>query len=214
MLLLTSFAALEALVDGSDTEVPATRRLADYLNASELPPDNRLLAPDDPPLENIPRIAGDASRAATILGFTKETVRNGSLEIYFTVAVRQAGSYSFRTHLLDANLQRGIEVMTNAQLQPGTHALRFRFFGRALHKIGHGPYTLRGILGEKLPDDGGAPGALEFYSKHYKTRAYSTAQFSNAVYDSPEKRARIRSLKQEIEQERRKSVTNQRLSTQ
>lgn len=189
-----------AQVDGSNTEVSAARRLTDYLKQSELPPDNRVLAPDDLPLQQLPRIPGDASAAATINGFSGERLHRGSLEVAFRVHVHVRGSYSFRTQLFAPD-RCGIEAMVNKKLSPGVHELRFRFFGRALRRCAPGSYTLAGILGEKLPDDG-VMGALPYYAQVYTTKVYPHAAFSDVVYDSPEKRAKIRALEREMREEK------------
>lgn len=193
--------SMSAQVDGSHTEVSAERRLADYLKQSEIPPDNRPLQADDLPLDQLPRIPGNASATATIIGFSSERMHQGSLEIAFRVQVKAGGSYSFRTQLF-ARDQCGIEAMVNKKLKPGQHELRFRFFGRALRRCASGKYTLPGILGEKLPDDGGTMGALAYYNKPYTTRSYRREDFSDAVYDSPEKRKKIRELEREVRQEK------------
>ena len=58
-------------------------------------------------------------------------------------------------------------------------------------------------LAEKLPDDGGAAGALAKFLKPHKTREYDLGQFTDKVWDSAEKRARIRELKKEIARDKK-----------
>ena len=207
IMLSSSFcllpANLPAQVDGSNTEVSAAVRLKDYLQAAELPPNLQVLRPGDAALAAVPTIPGDARQAAQVIRFLGEQVRAGSLEVVALVRVEVAGEYSFRTELKDMQ-GNTLRVMLNAKLAPGDQKIKFVFFGRAIRRhLRAGIFSLPGIVGEKLPDDGGAPGRLQYYAGEYRTQPHHAAQFSDKAWDSPEKRARIRALEREIAEERR-----------
>lgn len=190
-------------VDGSNTEVSAEIRLKDYLQAAEFPPEIQVVRPGDAALADLPTIPGDARSAAQILRFLGEQVRAGSLEVSALVQVKVAGEYSFRTDLMDMQ-GNTLRVMVNAKLQKGEQKIKFVFFGRAIRRHLHaGVFSLPGIVGEKLPDDTGAAGRLQYFAEEFRTQPHHAAQFSDKVWDAPAKRARIRALKREIADERR-----------
>jgi hypothetical protein len=192
-----------AQIDGSNTEVSAAQRLKDYLQAAEFPPNLQVLRAGDTALSQLPTIPGDARHAAEIVRFLGEQVRAGSLEVTALVRVHVAGEYSFRTDLRDTE-GNALRVMVNAKLNKGEQKVRFVFFGRAIRRhLRAGVFSLPGIVGEKLPDDGGSAGRLEYYANEYRTQPHHATQFSDKVWDAPEKKARIRALEREIAEERR-----------
>ncbi|GAB4436991.1 MAG: hypothetical protein OHK0011_20050 [Turneriella sp.] len=194
---------LAAQVDGANTEVSAAVRLKDYLQAAEFPPNLQVLRPGDAALPDVPTIPGDARQAAQIVRFLGEQVRAGSLEVFALVRVEITGEYSFRTDLRDAE-GNALRVTVNAKLNKGEQKIKFVFFGRAIRRnLRAGVFSLPGIVGEKLPDDGGLAGRLEYYATEYRTQPHHATQFSDRVWDAPEKRARIRALEREIAEERR-----------
>ncbi|HNA79872.1 MAG TPA: hypothetical protein PKY99_10485, partial [Turneriella sp.] len=181
----------------------AAVRLKDYLQVAEFPPGIQVVRPGDAALADVPTIPGDARQAAQVIRFLGEQVRAGSLEVVALVRVEVAGEYSFRTELKDMQ-GNTLRVMLNAKLAPGDQKIKFVFFGRAIRRhLRAGIFSLPGIVGEKLPDDGGAPGRLQYYAGEYRTQPHHAAQFSDKAWDSPEKRARIRALEREIAEERR-----------
>ncbi len=191
-------------VDGSNTEVSAQVRLKDYLAASEFPPGIQVVRPGDAALADLPTIPGDARQAAQVVRFLGEQVRAGSLEVVALLRVELPGEYSFRTDLKDMD-GNALRVMVNTKLNKGEQKVKFVFFGRAIRRnLRAGIFTLPGIVGEKLPDDGGLSGRLEYYPGEFRTQPHHIAQFSDKVWDSPQKRARIRALEREIAEERRK----------
>lgn len=201
--LCLPLAAVSALVDGSNTEVSAATRLKDYLQSTEFPPNLQVLQPGDLELPAIPTIPGDARHAAQIVRFVSEQVRAGSLEVVALVRVQLAGEYSFRTDLRDTD-GNALRTTVNVNLRQGEQKIRFVFFGRAIRRnLRAGVFSLPGIVGEKLPDDGGSAGRLEYYANEYRTQPHHAAQFSDKVWDAPQKRERIRALKREIAEERR-----------
>ena len=190
-------------VDGSNTEVSAEVRLKDYLQAAEFPPGIQVVRPGDAALADVPTIHGDARQAAQIVRFLGEQVRAGSLEVVALVRVNVAGDYSFRTDLKDMQ-GNALRVIVNARLNVGEQKIKFVFFGRAIRRNLHaGVFSLPGIVGEKLPDDGGAAGRLQYYAGEFRTQPHHSAQFSDKAWDSPAKRKRIRALEREIADERR-----------
>lgn len=207
IMLSSSFcllpANLPAQVDGSNTEVSAAVRLKDYLQAAEFPPNLQVLRPGDATLAAVPTIPGDARQAAQIVRFLGEQVRSGSLEVIALVRVQVAGEYSFRTDLRDTD-GNALRATVNVKLSKGEQKVRFVFFGRAIRRnLRAGVFSLPGIVGEKLPDDGGSAGRLDYYANEYRTQPHHVTQFSDKVWDAPEKRARIRALEREIAEERR-----------
>jgi len=195
---------LSAQVDGSNTEVSAAIRLKDYLRTAELPPNLQVLNPGDTPLAALPTIPGDAKESAEIVRVVGENMRAGSLQIVALVRIHQPGSYSFRTDLIDSQ-GKGLRTMVVKKLGKGARKIEFNFYGRAIRRhLSAGVFTVPGILGEKLPDDGGTAGKLTYYGVSYPTRPHHLSEFSDRVWDSPEKRAYIRALEREIAEERRK----------
>lgn len=202
--LLAGVAVFAQHIDGSHTEVSAERRLKDYLAATILPPENRLLDGSDSALGQVPTVPGDASAAAEIIGFAGENLLHGSLQISFRVRVREAGGYSFRTYLSDDAQKPFLQSLVTRNLTAGEHKLSFRFYGKAIRISGvKGNYRLTGIVGEKLPAEKGSSGKLALCSQSYRTRSYAITDFTDKDWDSPEKRRKIRELKDEIAKERR-----------
>lgn len=193
-----------AQVNGSNTEVSAAVRLKDYLQVAELPPNLQVVRPGDAALPDLPTIPGDARQAARVLRFAGAHLRAGSLEVTARVQVDSAGVYSFRTDLHDQQAN-ALRAIVHAKLSAGEHSIRFVFFGRAIRRnLRPGRFALPGILGEKLPDDGGAAGRLEYHAQIFRTPPYRAAQFSDKPWDSPEKRAWVRELEREVAAERRR----------
>jgi hypothetical protein len=192
-----------AQIDGSNTEVSAAQRLKDYLQSAEFPPNLQVLRPGDAALAVVPTIPGDARHAAEIVRFLGEQVRAGSLEVTALVRVHVPGEYSFRTDLRDTE-GNALRVMVNARLKQGEQKIKFVFFGRAIRRhLRAGVFSLPGIVGEKLPDDGGIAGRLAYFAQEFHTQPHHATQFSDKVWDAPEKRARMRELERELVEERR-----------
>lgn len=201
--LLFSASPLLALVDGSSSEVSAERRLRDYLAASVYPPDLRVLSPGDPVLDQVPAIPGNAEACASILRFTSDEAKGGSLVVRFEVLIVVPGTYSFRTYLSESDGKPRLQVITTRELSAGRHHLSFIFYGKALRDTARsGRYSLPGILGEKIPDAQGRQGRLAFFAKNYETRKYDMRVFTDRIWDAPEKKARIREIESEIRSER------------
>lgn len=202
--LLTAVFAIG--VDGSGTEVSAERRLRDFLAASIYPPENRVLDAGEAPLAEVPTVPGDAQGSAVISGFRGEQLNNGSLSVFFSVKVAVPGTYSFRTYLIDAQGVPRLQSLITQSLPAGERRLSFVFYGKAIRdKTSGGRFRLQGILGEKLPGTDGQQGRLAYFSSPYETRSYALREFTDKAWDSPDKRARVKSLKEEIQQERRSS---------
>jgi hypothetical protein len=192
-----------AQIDGSNTEVSAAQRLKDYLQSAEFPPNLQVLRPGDAALAVVPTIPGDARHAAEIVRFLGEQVRAGSLEVTALVRVHVPGEYSFRTDLRDTE-GNALRVMVNARLKQGEQKIKFVFLGRAIRRhLRAGVFSLPGIVGEKLPDDGGIAGRLAYFAQEFHTQPHHATQFSDKVWDAPEKRARMRELERELAEERR-----------
>ncbi len=191
--------AVFALVDGSNTEVPAAVQLRDYLIHSKYPEENRLLGANDEALDQIPLIPGDASPSAEILGFSDDRLSKGSLLVSFLVSVQQAGTFSFRTYLMSDTGKPLVHTILTRELKPGKHTLTFLFYGKAVRDARHsGHFTFSGLVGEKLPDATAGSGRLNFFRKPYRTKQYRHSDFTSQDWDSPQKRARIRELQQQI----------------
>lgn len=191
----------EMTVDGSNTEVSATQRLKDYLQQSKYPENNWLIKPDDFSLENTPTLPGDASAAAKIEAILTDKISRGSLVVSFKVAIKQPGSYSFRTYLQSDGAKNLVHAMATRKLAPGSHTVEFLFYGKAIRDCGYfGRYTVPGIVGEKLPDDdaSAASGKLHFLKAVYITKSYAREKFTDRDWDSKEKRAKIKALQAEI----------------
>jgi hypothetical protein len=195
---------LSAQVDGSNTEVSAAVLLRDYLIQSRYPEENRLLNAEDEALEKITLIPGDASHSADILGFSGDKLSSGSLLVAFTVNVRQPGTFSFRTYLQSDKGNPLVHTIVTRVLQPGKHHLTFLFYGKAIRDTGHSShFTFSGIAGEKVPDATSGSGRLKMYQMPYQTQQYRLSDFTAKDWDSPQKRARIRELQQQIKSEKR-----------
>ena len=195
-----------ALVDGSNSEVSAEQRLRDYLRESKYPPENVSLSGDEPPLDKVPLVAGDATDTAEILAFAGERLSAGSLFVAFRVRVAKPGLFSFRTFLLSETGSPLFQAMVTRDLKAGEHTLEFLFYGKAVRDRGQsGRFILPGITGEKLPDAAERSGRLRFFAKPFSTAAYQLKDFTDRNWDSEEKRAKIRELQKEIKTSKKKT---------
>lgn len=125
-----------------------------------------------------------------------DRVVDGSLEVAVEVHVERPGLYLF-----DANLYAAGEPVAwtrqKPHLEPGTHRLTLRFFGKVLADRGSdGPYSVEQLRGA-LAAPGQTPPTVQMapYDGAITTAAYGAGDFSPAEWDDPRKRDRIARLK-------------------
>lgn len=125
-----------------------------------------------------------------------DRVVDGSLEVTVEVHVERAGLYLF-----DANLFAAGEPVawtrSKPHLEPGTHGLTLRFFGKAIADRGlDGPFTVEQLRGA-LAAPGSTPATVQMppYDGAIPTAAHTADAFSPAEWDDPRKQRRIARLK-------------------
>ena len=207
-------------IDGSNTEVDAASRLRDYLADSRYPTDSRPARSDtQTDLSRWPGLPAAKSDGARIEGYAGETLEKGSLYIDVAVQVREAGRYSFFSILQQADRPLVVATVTR-DLPAGPARVRFEFYGLILREAAAADlqtarsYQLAGVGGERIPNDAeleqlmrgereeSPAGRLELFRKAYETRKYRPAEFTDRVWDAPEKRARIAELEAEVRAEK------------
>lgn len=207
------------VVDAGDTTVSPERRLADYLDQSRFPETSRPARPDTPELDGLVATEKSAASSAEIVGWDGEELRAGSLVVFLRVRVRDAGRYSFRSILSDADGVKLAVATETKDLAIGNHRIALLFYGLIFHETRwKTPFILQGAAAERLPTDAELAnavkpdgsvnpppeGRLTTLRKTYSTKNYKLNDFSKAVWDSPEKQARIRALKEEIDTKKSK----------
>ncbi|MBE7437313.1 MAG: hypothetical protein HS115_02570 [Spirochaetales bacterium] len=196
-------------IQHEDTAVDPRTRLAHYLEYSEYPPHSQPANALTGDLGDLLPSRYDASDSGRITGWDGEALRAGSLRIGYRVAIASGGRYTFET-LVYADSKKLIHPSMTVDLSVGEHRLEFELAGRLLRKSSSGsPFELPGIVAERVPSDSeleamasgrqaSPEGRLTPYRKEYRTGSYKSESFSDAIWDSPEKRRKIAGLEAEI----------------
>lgn len=192
-----------------ETAVDPRIRLSDYLKHSEYPETSRPANSDSRDLAEM-RPARGKSESARIENWGKPFLKDGSLQIPFTVDVKETGRYAFSTVVDRPGRGKFAVLSCDAELLPGRRTLFFVLFGKIIRDADYAaPLLIPGIAGERIAtqadvdqalQNGKAPpeGRLVLFESKLEIAGYSVSDFSPAVWDSPEKRARIRELEEEI----------------
>lgn len=204
-------------IDGANTEVSAEQRLKDYLVDSRYPVNSRPARDDTPTdLRKWPGLPEAKSDGAAIESYAGEKLIGGSLYVDVRVTVSEAGRYSFFTVLRKQGETQPLVVSTvTRDLAAGPALVRFEFYGLILREAaGAGGvaqvYEIPAVGGERIPNDqelqeliegrreASPAGRLEPLLKSHATAAYAPDQFTDRVWDAPEKRDRIAELEAEV----------------
>ena len=133
----------------------------------------------------------------------RDAVRDGSLVITLDVEVFEPGIHTIEANALsgDGEIPIGY-VDTSATLAAGKTSVELIFFGKIFRDLAiDGPYLIRDLRGFRRDLDGGE----NLYwsdGRAYPTRPYPRSDFSDQPWDSDEKREKIRSFEELIEQAR------------
>lgn len=196
-------------IQHEDTAVDPRTRLAHYLEYSEYPPHSQPATALTGDLADLLPSRHDARASGQILGWDTEALRGGALFVGYRVAIAVAGRYTFET-IVYVEEKKWIHPSMTVDLALGEHRLEFELAGRLLKKSGSGgPFILPGIAGERVPNDrelervasGKEPpaeGRLALFQSPYRTKSYPASAWSDAIYDSPEKKRKIEELRAEI----------------
>lgn len=130
-----------------------------------------------------------------------DAIRNGSLAVTLDVDVAEAGVYDFEANLLSGDGATPIGYsQINRRLGAGRQTVDLVFFGRMFAELGvDGPYQVRDIRGLLLSLDGGEHNIPFVYPTPYMTKPWRHGEFSPAEWDDDEKRQRIASMQQVID---------------
>lgn len=131
-------------------------------------------------------------------GRFRESVEEGSLVIYAGVQVGQPGWYKLRALLFNANGDPVAKSIIDETLDGQATEVRFLFFGRVLRQHNKSTsYVLQRVDGY-LFEPGVPPPRQQVRPivDAYRTQAYQPQRFSEAEWDSAQKRRRLDMLRQ------------------
>ncbi|HEX2689963.1 MAG TPA: hypothetical protein VHN14_25265 [Kofleriaceae bacterium] len=133
---------------------------------------------------------------AQFTGVFRESLDAGSLVIHAGVEVRTPGHYVIDGNLFDAADQPVAWSRWKGELAAGIHDADLLFFGKVIiDQKAHGPFHIGQLRGARY-----APGLdpdleqMRSFAGSYTTQPYPTDAFSDAEYDSAEKRRMIELL--------------------
>jgi hypothetical protein len=132
-------------------------------------------------------------------GTFRESMQNGSLEIYAGVDVNEAGPYMIQANLLDANGAPAVSMVARmVQLDADATEVRLEAFGRVVREQeSPSPFTLTNLRGY-LFYPGGEPDrkTMPDYTDDYRTAKYPIDAFSDEEYWDEHKQTQITNLLQ------------------
>jgi hypothetical protein len=133
----------------------------------------------------------------------RDAVRDGSLVITLDVEVFEPGLHTIEANALSGDGELPIAyVDTSSTLAIGKTSVELVFFGKIFRDLAiDGPYQIRDLRGFRRDLDGGENLYWSDPRRH-TTRPYPRTDLSDAPWDSDEKREKIRSFEQLIEQAR------------
>lgn len=136
---------------------------------------------------------------ARFTGVFSDEIRGGSLVIHAGVEVAAAGHYVVDCNLFDAADQPVAWTRFKGELAAGTRDAELEFFGKViLDGNARGPFHIGQLRGARY-----APGEdpdleqMPPYAGGFTTQPYGPERFSDAEYDSEEKRKMIELLSQD-----------------
>jgi hypothetical protein len=118
----------------------------------------------------------------------------GSLAVTVDCDVFEDGLYTFEANAVAAN-EPIAYVDQSFPLHAGKQHVSLTFFGRVFRDRGlSGPYTIRDLHGFRRFLDGEESNIWWDHDKAHLTAAYDVSAFSDAEWDAPEKREKLRRL--------------------
>ena len=133
---------------------------------------------------------------ARFTGSFQDAVEGGSLVIRAGVTVARAGHYLIDCNLFDAQDRPVAWTRAKVELTERTTEVELSFFGKVItDQRAQGPFKIGQLRGARF-DPGRDPDLEQMppFAGSYTTRAYTTDDFSDAEYDSPEKQRMLRFL--------------------
>jgi hypothetical protein len=137
-----------------------------------------------------------APRAVLEVLGVHDAVVDGSLVVTVDSDVLEDGLYTFEANATAAPTDEPIAYVDQSfPLHAGRQQVRLVFFGRVFRDRGlSGPYTIRDLRGFRRFVDGAEANIWWSYAGVHTTAAYDVAQLSDAEWDAPEKREKVRRL--------------------
>lgn len=149
-----------------------------------------------------------------------DSIKDGHLQVTVPVLIHKAGYYLFQANLLEQGGEQTPIATSDwkGSLEPGLHSIPMIFFGKIINDSEiNGPYVMRNLRGHRLNlpvvpgqlsammRQGGIPKDIKQNEPEFEylrpgnehvTRYYSSRDFSDDEWTSPEKDDRIRFLRE------------------
>lgn len=138
-------------------------------------------------------------------GAVREALERGSLNFYLPIEVRTAGRYVVTARVDDAKGQPFALVNFNDELAAGAREIKLNLFGKLLvDEAPQFPLTIRDIDGFLLLPDADPDRALlqRLAGKQHVSRSYAMSAFSDAEWDSEERRRYLEEYGRDVESAR------------
>jgi hypothetical protein len=138
-------------------------------------------------------------------GKVREALERGSLNFYLPIDVRREGRFVVTGRIDDAKGQPFALVTFNDELGKGAKEIKLNLFGKLLvDEAPAFPLTLRDIDGFLLIPDADPDRALmqRLQGKQHVTRSYALTSFSEAEWDSEERRRYLEEYGKDVESAR------------
>lgn len=135
-------------------------------------------------------------------GAMREALERGSLNFYLPIEVRTAGRYVITARVDDAKGQPFALINFNDELASGSREVKLNLFGKLLvDEAPAFPLTIRDVDGFLLLPDSDPDRALmqRLAGKQHVSRSYATSAFSDAEWDSEERRRYLEEYGRDVE---------------
>jgi hypothetical protein len=146
------------------------------------------------------------SAPAVWRGSVREALEKGSLNFYLPIDVRTAGRYVIAGRVDDAKGAPFALVTFNDEIAQGQTEIKLNLFGKLLvDEAPAFPLTLRDVDGFLLIPDADPDRALmqRLQGKQHVSRSYALTAFSDAEWDSEERRRYLEEYGKDVESARR-----------
>jgi len=133
--------------------------------------------------------------AGRLSGRFREGIEDGSLVVYASIDVQEAGFFTIDANLLDANDLAFAHARFKGALERGAQEVRLLFFGKVIRDAQPpppSPFRVAEIYGHMVPSPQHlaelaargdfAPSAVPLYSGSFRTRSYQVGDFSAAPH--------------------------------
>jgi hypothetical protein len=140
---------------------------------------------------------------ATFTGKVREVVEQGSLRLYVGLQVRKPGRYVMAGRVDDEAGVPFAYLEFNEELEAGAREVKFSLFGLLLHhKNPDFPLKLRDVEGFLLREQGDPDRELvkAIYGYVHATQPYTLDRFSEAEWDSEERRRYLEEYAKDVQQ--------------